>query len=163
MIIKQNDYLAHYGILRRSGRYPWGSGGPEENTGPHSFLNYVSGLRKQGLSEVEIATAIGSTVAELRAAKSIARNEKKQADINLAQRLKDEGNSNVAIGKRMGIPESSVRALLEPGRQDKAAVLGATTKMLKDQVAQKKYVDVGGYTEHQLGISSTKLKTAINF
>lgn len=161
MIIMQDDYLAHYGILRRSGRYPWGSGGPEENTGPHSFLNYVSGLRKQGLSEVEIATAIGSTVAELRAAKSIARNEKKQADINLAQRLKDEGNSNVAIGRRMGIPESSVRALLEPGQQDKAAVLGATTKMLKDQVAQKKYVDVGGYTEHQLGISSTKLKTAI--
>ena len=21
------DYLAHYGILRKSGRYPWGSGG----------------------------------------------------------------------------------------------------------------------------------------
>jgi len=23
------DYLAHYGVLRRTGRYPWGSGGPE--------------------------------------------------------------------------------------------------------------------------------------
>lgn len=161
MIIDEDTYLAHYGILRRSGRYPWGSGGPEENAGPHSFLNYVTDLRKQGLSEVDIATAIGSTVAELRAAKSIARNEKKQADINLAQRLHDDGNSNVAIGKRMGIPESSVRALLEPGQQDKAAVLGATTRMLKDQVAQKKYIDVGAGTEHQLGISNTKLKTAL--
>jgi hypothetical protein len=114
VIIDEDTYLAHYGILRRSGRYPWGSGGPQENAGPHSFLSYVTDLRKKGLSEVEIATAIGSTVAELRAAKSIARNEKKQADINLAQRLHDDGNSNVAIGKRMGIPESSVRALLEP-------------------------------------------------
>ena len=30
MIVPEENYLAHYGILRRSGRYPWGSGGPEE-------------------------------------------------------------------------------------------------------------------------------------
>ncbi len=27
MVITEEAYLAHYGILRRSGRYPWGSGG----------------------------------------------------------------------------------------------------------------------------------------
>jgi hypothetical protein len=160
-LIDEDDYLAHYGILRRSGRYPWGSGGPETNAGPHSFLAYVDGLRKQGLSEKEVAAAVGSTVAELRAAKSIANAQKKQADIAQAQRLKDHGLSNVAIGQRMGIPESSVRALLAPGQLDKAQVLDATSGMLKAAVAKDKYVDVGTGVEHHLGVSDTKLKTAV--
>jgi hypothetical protein len=162
VIIKDEDYLAHYGILRRSGRYPWGSGGPEENTGPHSFLGYVAELKKQGLSEPDIARAIGATTTELRAAKSIANNQKKQADIAMASRLKfDRGYSNVAIAQRMGIPESSVRALLAPGVKDRAEILDATTSKLKDEVASKKYVDVGAGTEHQLAISGTKMKTAL--
>lgn len=166
MIIDEEDYLAHYGILRRSGRYPWGSGGPQENAGPHSFLGYVNDLKRQGLGEVEIAKALSNdehrvTVAELRAAKSIANNQKKQADIGMAQKLQEKGYSNVAIGKRMGIPESSVRALLAPGQKDKAQILDATASVLKDQVAQKSYIDVGAGVEHQLGISGTKLKTAL--
>lgn len=162
MIIKDDDFLAHYGILRRSGRYPWGSGGPEANTGPHSFLGYVADLKRQGMSEAEIAKAIGATTTELRAAKSIANNQKKQADIAMASRLKfDKGYSNVAIAERMGIPESSVRALLAPGVKDKAEILDATTSMLKQQVADKKYIDIGAGTEHQLAISATKMKTAV--
>ena len=155
------DAIAHYGILRRSGRYPWGSGGPETNTGPRSFLGMVEGMRKQGLSEKEIADGLGITTTELRAAKSIAKAEQKQADISRAQRLKDEGNSNIAIGREMGINESSVRALLAPGEKIKADVLASTSSMLKEQIAEKKYVDVGAGVDQHLGISSTKLNTAV--
>lgn len=160
MIVPEENYLAHYGILRKSGRYPWGSGGPEYASNK-SFLGYVAQLQKEGLSEAEIATGMGINTTQLRAAKSIAKNEERQANINQAQRLKDKGLSNVAIGQRMGIPESSVRALLEPSAKDKADVLVSTANMLKDQVSQKKYIDIGTGVENQLGISQTKLATAV--
>ena len=160
MIIPEDDYLAHYGILRKSGRYPWGSGGPEIASNK-SFLDYVSELQKKNMTEADIANGMGITTTQLRAAKSIARNEERQANINMAQRLKDKGLSNVAIGERMKLPESSVRALLEPGVKDKADILTTTANMLKTEVADKKYIDIGSGVENQLGISQTKLSTAV--
>lgn len=160
MIIEEADYLAHYGILRRSGRYPWGSGG-DESTRNRDFLGYVDNLRKEGLSETEIARGLGTTTTQLRAARTIARTQQKQADIAMAQRLKAKGMSNVAIGERMEINESQVRALLAPGAKDKAAVLQATSNMLRDQVNAKGFVDVGTGVEHHVGVSRTKLDSAI--
>jgi DNA-binding CsgD family transcriptional regulator len=158
--IPEEEYLAHYGILRRSGRYPWGSGGPE-NASNKAFLDYVAKMQKEGISEAQIAEYMGINTRQLRAAKSIARNEERQANINMATRLKDKGMSNVAIAERMGLPESSVRALLAPGIKDKADILTSTSNMLRDQVTNKKYIDIGTGVENQLGISQTKLATAV--
>jgi predicted transcriptional regulator len=158
--VPEDQYLAHYGILRKSGRYPWGSGGPETATN-RSFLGYVVQLQKEGLSEAEIASGMGITTTQLRASKSIAKNEERQANINMATRLKDKGLSNVAIGERMGLPESSVRSLLEPSSKDKADILQSTSNMLRDQISEKKYLDIGTGVEHQVGISSTKLATSV--
>jgi DNA-binding CsgD family transcriptional regulator/transcriptional regulator len=157
--ISEDDYLAHYGILRKSGRYPWGSGG--EHSSPGTFLGSVEGMRKQGLSETEIARGFGMTTTQLRAVKSIARAEQKQAQIGQAQRLKDKGYSNIAIGKRMGLNESSVRALLAPGEKDKADVLETTASMLKSQVDEKGLLDIGVGVEHHIGVSKDKLNTAV--
>lgn len=153
-------YLAHYGILRRSGRYPWGSGGPEYASSK-SFLGYVAQLKGEGMSDPEIARGMGISTTELRAAKSIARNEERQAQIGMAQRLKDKGWSNVAIAKRMNVGESQVRALLQPGVKDRTDVLTATSNMLKNEIKNKKYIDIGSGVENQLGISATKLATAV--
>jgi predicted transcriptional regulator len=158
--IPEDQYLAHYGILRKSGRYPWGSGGPEVATN-RSFLGYVAQLQKEGLSEAEIASGMGITTTQLRASKSIAKNEERQSNINMATKLKDKGLSNVAIGQRMGIPESSVRSLLEPAAKDKADILLSTSNMLRDEVKEKKYLDIGTGVENQLGMSATKLATAV--
>lgn len=159
------NHLMHFGILRRSGRYPWGSGGSVEKRS-RDFMGMVDELKKQGLSETDIAKAFSSpehpfTTTDLRAANSIARNAVKQSDIAFAQRLKDKGLSNVAIGKRMGINESSVRQLLAPGEKDKADILQSTAAMLKEQIAQKNYIDVGTGVENHLGIARTKLNTAV--
>lgn len=161
MIIKEDDYLIHYGILRKSGRYPWGSGGNDSAPRHKQFLDYISDLKKQGLSDVEIARGLDITTTQYRALKSIAKNEKKQADIAMAQRLKDKGYSNVAIGERMGVNESSVRALLAPGAKDKADVLESTKQMLRDQVAQKGMIDVGSGVEYHVGVTRDKLNVAI--
>jgi DNA-binding CsgD family transcriptional regulator len=154
------DHLAHYGILRKSGRYPWGSGGTQ-NSRNRRFLDEVDRLRGEGLSEAEIARGFGITTTQLRAAKSIALTQQRQEKIAQAERLKQKGYSNVAIGQRMGINESSVRALLAPGSRDKTDVLQTTSEMLKREVESKKYVDIGHGVELGIGLSSEKLRTAV--
>lgn len=155
------NFLAHIGIKRRSGRYPWGSGGNSEQRGS-SFLGYVEGLRKEGLSEVEIAEGMGISTTQLRARKSIARNEQRAALLAQATRLREKGMSNVAIGQRLKMPESSVRALFNKDIQDKANIIAQTANMLREHVEQKKMIDVGAGVETQLGIARTKLNTAIS-
>jgi DNA-binding CsgD family transcriptional regulator len=160
VIRTQEDHLAHYGILRRSGRYPWGSGGTE-NTRNKSYLDTINGLRKEGMSDAEIARGFGISTTELRAARSIAVSQQRQQKQLTAERLKERGWSHVAIGQRMGLNESSVRALLAPGAKDKADALQSTAGMLKDQVDKKKYIDIGVGVEHQLGVSKTRMDTAV--
>ncbi len=161
MIINEEEHLAHYGVLRRSGRYPWGSGS-DENTHNRSLLDYIKDLQGKGFSDPQIAESMKMSTTQLRAEKSIARNQQKQAQIGMAQSLQDKGYSTSAIGRRMGVPESSARALLAPGAKDKADVLTSTSDMLRRQVDEKKYIDVGSGTEHSVngGVSKERLKTA---
>ena len=70
-------------------------------------------------------------------AKSIAKAEKRAADSALAYRLKQKGYSNMEIGRRMGINESSVRNLLDPHLKVKNEVLNSTAKMIKENVDSK--------------------------
>lgn len=174
MKIDESTHLAHYGILRRSGRYPWGSGG-NVVTRSRSFIDYISELEAQGLSQVEIARGIGAytpapkngrpkkdvSTTELRALKSIAKNAVKNAEIAEAQRLADKGWSVAAIARKMEKPDSSVRALLAPGAKDKAAVVLSIAEMLKREVAEKTYVDVGTGVETLIGITDNKKKLAL--
>ena len=152
--------LKHYGILRRSGRYPWGSG---DNVADRSkgFLDWFRSMLSQGLSEQEAAEGIGMTTTQIREARTIARAEKKAADVALAQRLKDKGYSNSAIGRRMEIPESSVRNLLKPGADDNAKIISTTVDVLRENVDKKQFIDVGKGVEASLGISKEKLGTAL--
>ena len=160
------NVLVHYGILRRSGRYPWGSGEtPEERS--RGFLGYVKELEEKGVSQVDIAKGLGAisgdrvNTSALRAARAIALNEVKKADVALALRLQAKGMSNVAIGKRMGIAESQVREMLKPAYQEKLAVLDATSSLLKEKIKDGSYLDIGQGTENHLGISKTKLANAV--
>lgn len=154
------DELYHYGTPRHSGRYPWGSG---ENPYQHEkdFLSQVRSLKSQGLSEVEIASYFGVNTADLRKFKSIARNEVRAAEVSMALRLKEKGYSNTAIADKLGIGESQVRNLLKASTQEKIEITKATTNVLKDAVNEHGYIDVGVGSELYLGISRTKLKTAI--
>lgn len=159
--IEEDDYLAHYGILRKSGRYPWGSGEDPAQRGG-TFINTLKKLRDQGLSEVEVAEMFDMTTKQLRETNTIARNETKAANIAQAQRLAAKGMSKAAIGERMGgLNESSVRALLAEGEKRKEDILKATSDMLREQVNSKGYIDIGSGVENQLGISKEKLGTAV--
>lgn len=168
MIISEEEYIAHYGTPRHSGRYPWGSGGwgdtskEDVNTRNKTFSQYVRDLRNKGLSDIEIAKGMGyDSTTQLRARMSIEKNAQRQSDIAMAQGLKDKSYSTNAIAKRMGIPESTVRNYLRDGEAARTDILNSTATMLRSQVAEKGYVDVGKGTENYLGVSSTRLDTAV--
>lgn len=154
--------LKHYGVPRRSGRYPWGSGddGYQRNAPLKAKVNE---LRKSGYSETQIAKDLGfDSTTKLRSEISLENAAQRKADAAFALRLKEKGVSNVEIGERMGINESSVRSLLNPVMKERALVTEQTAEMLKQQVESKKYIDVGAGVENQLGITRTKLNTAIS-
>ena len=176
MKVSEDDYLAHYGILRKSGRYPWGSGAnPTQRS--RTFLDILETHKQQGLSEAKIAELYSTkehpfTTTDLRAVKSRAVNLQTAERIRQAQELKDKGMSPSAIGRQMGLNESSVRSLLEPGRLEKLDILQETANMLKKEVEEKGFIDVGAHVEKDLpigdnpetriGISKDKFNTAIS-
>jgi DNA-binding CsgD family transcriptional regulator len=160
VIQTHEDHLAHYGILRRSGRYPWGSGG-SENTRNRSFLDTIDMHRKDGMSDSEIARGYGITTTQLRAARSIALAQQTQGRILQTQRLKEKGWSNSAIARRQGRNESSVRADLAPGRKDKADALQTTANMIKKNVDEKTYIDIGSGVHIGMGVTRSHFDTAI--
>ena len=152
--------LKHIGVKRRSGRYPWGSGDNPEQRGA-SLLGYVKQLKKQGLSEVEIASGMGMKVTQLRTKISIASAEAKAALSAQAHRLKEKGMSNIAIARRMKISDHTVKNLLDPAFKARADIAVATSKMLRETIEKKGVIDVGAGVETHLGISRPKLNTAI--
>lgn len=152
--------LKHYGTPRRSGRYPWGSGDDPQQR-DRSLRGHIKELKAKGMSEKEIADGLGISTTQLRAEVSLEKSEQRKADAAQALRLKDKGYSNVAIGERMGINESSVRNLLDPVMQERALITERTADMLRAQIDNKRYLDVGAGAENQIGVSKYKLDTAI--
>jgi hypothetical protein len=156
-----NKVLKHYGTPRHSGRYPWGSGEDPQQS-HRSFLGAIDELKKQGLSDPQIAKGLGlGSTTQLRAQRSIALNAHRAELSSQALKLKNANMSNVAIGREMGIPESSVRALLDPALAERQNILHNTANMLKARVDEGHYIDIGSGTENHLGISATKLQTAV--
>lgn len=154
------DELKHYGTPRESGRYPWGSGkNPYQRN--QNFLAYVDGLKKEGMTESEIAKGIGITSKQLRAKRSMAINEIKAADQSRAVKLRDKGMSPTAIGRVMNRNESSIRAMLDPVKQARTSRLNTTAEMLKKQVDKKRTLDVGRGTELYVGVSETMMQNAV--
>lgn len=163
------DFIKHYGIKRRSGRYPYGSGGNVDNSDfgqASAFLKELSDLKgTPGMTEAAIAKGFGLTTTELRANIAIAGLIKKQAEINQAQKLADAGMSVSAISREMygsSSKESTVRGLLAPGAAAKQNQLESLANTLKSRVDESSgYIDVGKGVEHHFQVAKGKLDTAL--
>lgn len=154
------DYFKHYGTPMHSGRYPYGSG--EDPSAPGENLSSrIESLRRKGLTEKEAADAVGMSIADVRAQKSLEKAELRAEKVSMAQRLKAKGMSDTAIGERMGMNESSVRSLLNPSIQQRSLITKNTTAMLKAAIGKDNYIDVGSGIGANIGISDTRLKTAV--
>lgn len=153
-------FLMHIGILRKSGRYPWGSGeNPAQRN--RTFIDTIKKHERDGMTPVEIAKMYDMTTTQLRALKAITTNAERANKISTAVRLREEGNSVSAIGREMGLNESSVRALLAPNAKESTDVLITIADKLKESIGPDSYLDVSEGSENHLGITNTKLKTAV--
>ena len=169
------DFLEHYGIKRRSGRYPYGSG---ENPYQHSqeFLGRIDELKKSGFTftddegktwtgEKAIYKSMGLTSSEYRRQLSWANYEKRLDQVETAKRLRDkEGiTSPTEIGRKMGLSESTVRSLLNPDSENRMHQAMETVEILKKQLDEKGMIDVGANANLELGISKERLELALDY
>lgn len=156
------EIIQHYGMPRRSGRYPWGSGDdPYQRT--RDFLSRVEDLKKNGWEETpeNIKKEFGLNTTQYRIEKKICNSERRMQNVARAKSLKEDGLNPTEIGRIMGINESSVRSLLNAKSEAKMNAASNTAKFLKEQVDKKGMIDVGTGVELELNISKQELDTAL--
>lgn len=157
-----DDILKHYGVKRRSGRYPWGSGKDSFQRG-EDFLARVENLSKNGISEKELAEQMGMTTTDLRLQMKVAKHERRRLQADRARSLRDDGKSLNEITKEMGFKnDSSVRALLDENTASNKNKAVVTADILKKELEAKgDMLDVGAGVDIVLGVSPSVLKEAI--
>ena len=173
-----NDELMHYGTPQHFVNDPNGSGRYRKGVGEHAYqrdqtlIGQYHYYKKSGAfaNDTEIARAMGLKTQDLRALKSNARAEQRAADRAKAIELRDKqiaehGKENISEIARImygdSKKESTVRNLLNPVLNERSQIIQNTADLLKKNVDEKKYIDVGRGVENQLGISSEKLSAAI--
>ncbi len=170
------EMLMHYGMPRRSGRYPYGSG---EEPYQHSrdFLGRVDELRKQKFTytdpetgktyagDTAIAKSMGLTTSQFRTEIGLATDERRMLQVARAKSLKADGKSNSEIGREMGVNESTVRSWLNAESEARMNKAQATADILrarsKECEADGGMIDVGAGAERELRISKEKMNQAL--
>lgn len=167
------DEMMHYGMPKRSGRYPYGSG---ENPYQHSgdFLGRIDELKKSGFTYTDengktwtgdnaIAKSMGLTSTEYRRQVSWANYERRLLQVETAKSLADDGLGSTDIGRKMDLPESTVRSLLNPKSEDRMNQAMKTVDFLRAQVEEKGMIDVNSDVARELGISKERLDMALDY
>ena len=171
------DELMHYGMPRRSGRYPWGSG---ENPYQHEedFLKEVHEKRDKNFTftdtdgktytgDLAIAKSMGLTSTQFRTQLSLANNNKRKKEVEMAKKLRAEGKSLNEIAAAMGYEnDSSIRSLLNVNSEARMLSAEKTAEFLKKQVDEKGMLIVGKGSNKEIngetgGISPERMKQAL--
>ena len=161
MALVEEDILMHYGVKRRSGRYPWGSGdNPYQHGG--DFLARVEELQRLGKTEKQIADELHLSTTDLRMQVRVAKHERRALQADRARSLREDGKTLDEIASILGYAnDSSVRALLNENTAANKNKAQATAEILKKELAEKGAIDVGTGVERQLGVSTGVLQEAL--
>lgn len=161
MDLVEEDILMHYGVKRRSGRYPWGSGdSPYQHGG--DFLARVEELQRLGKTEKQIADELHLSTTDLRMQVRVAKHERRALQADRARSLREDGKTLDEIASILGYAnDSSVRALLNENTAANKNKAQATAEILKKELAEKGAIDVGTGVERQLGVSTGVLQEAL--
>lgn len=166
------DALAHYGVKRRSGRYPWGSGEDPYQHG-QDFLGRVEQMRKRNptytdpktgvtyTGDTAIAKKLGLTTSQFRTELSLAKSDRRLLQVARAKSLKEDGLNPTEIGREMGINESTVRSLLNPTSETNMLKAKNTADIIRKNIDEKGMIDVGAGVELSLGVSKEMLNKSL--
>lgn len=167
------DALMHYGMPRRSGRYPWGSGDdPYQHN--NDFLGRVEELRKQNITytdpetgkkytgDTAIAKTLNMTTTQFRVEVAFAKDERRMLNVARAKSLRDDGLNTTEIGREMGVNESTVRSWFNEGSEMRMKKARETADFLRARSEEKGMIDVGVGVERELNISRQKLNEALS-
>lgn len=158
--------LKHYGVKRKSGRYPWDPSLHLPKN--YKFIEDRDEMKKRGLSDNEIAKQMGLSTTVYRSKVTIAKEELKQYNMQRIAKLQSEGMIIDDIAKTIGTTGQTVRNYLDeiknPNKSARAQRVQteAVAQTLEDAVKRSKYIDVGKGVEIQMGISKEKLKSGLN-
>ena len=136
-----DDFLMHYGVAKRSGRYPWGSGdNPYQRSG--DWISRGDELKKSGMNEKEICDAMMiDSVKELRLLVRIASNERKMDRVATVRSMMEHGKNVSEIARELGVNESSVRSWLNERSVARTEAPKKTAEILKAELEKKKMID----------------------
>ena len=169
------EILMHYGMPRRSGRYPWGSGEDPYQHG-RDFLGRVEEMRKSGFTytdekgntysgDTAIAKSMGLSTTQFRTELGLAKDERRMLNTARAKSLTEDGLTPTQIGKMMGVNESTVRSWLNAESEARMLKAKETAEFLKarsqEVAADGGMLDVGVGVERELNISREKLNQAL--
>lgn len=167
-----DDVLMHYGMPRRSGRYPYGSGEDPYQHESRDFLGRVDEMRKQNFKftdedgkkytgDTAIAKSMGLSTTQFRTEIGLAKDERRMLDVAKAKSLRDDGLGATEIGKQMGVNESTVRSWLNSESESRMKQAKNTADFIRDQIEKKGMIDIGTGVERELNISKEKLNEAL--
>lgn len=140
-----------------------GFGITEKQLNTRYFYEDVKAKKQQGMSYKDIAEEQGMSIRELKSRYSIGFSEYRQGHIAEAHRLQEQGLNKKQIADRFGVNESTVRGWLSEGASEHQKVTASTVEVLKQAVGANKYIDVGSGVAESMGISSTRLDTAVQY
>ena len=102
------DELMHYGMKRRSGRFPWGSGeNPYQHEDWYKFIKDVYQKREDNFTfkdektgeilkgDVAIARSMGLTTTQFRTRLALANNQGRKREVEEAKRLRAEDSPSL--------------------------------------------------------------------
>lgn len=173
------DAMAQYGIKRRSGRYPWGSGEDPYQHSDDFYLDVKKKLRdgftytdEDGVKytgQMAIAKSLNLSTSELRTFHRVAYHEYRHKLSKTAMQYREEGMSLQQITEKMGFKnDSSVRSLLNEAAATRASTAQKTADFLKQQADEKGFIDVSKGVDQELssalnlGVSEAKMDEALS-
>ena len=160
----------HEGDIPHSGRYAYGSG----ETPYQRLCNFKATqqkLKAEGLTEAQIAKAMGfKSVAEYKTKNGNVSDELRRYQIQYALKYSEPDpetgkpkHTTVWIANKLGVTEGTVRNWLKNPEVNKRSALNQkTADQLKAQVERDGLVDVSKGAELYLGVSSSRLKGALD-
>ena len=153
--------IAHIGVKRRSGRYPWGSGErPYQRS--EDFLARVEQLKAEGMTEKDLMEYFKITSTDLRRQIRVAKHERRDLEVARAKSLREDGLSLAEIAQKMGYAnDSSIRSLLNESTAINKNRAYVTADILEKELQTKNMLDVGAGVEQELGVTKGVLDEAL--